>query len=114
MIAFYNQSYNQVDAISILGTGLFGVISSILIGISMISDVNMSSLMTIVNIFTLAIIMLKTRESIAAKRTKILNDKVVISYRAIILRILFVILAISAITMFIACLLLYISSNLVR
>jgi hypothetical protein len=60
MIAFYNQSCNQVDAIAILGTGLFSAITSTIIRFSMISDVNMSSLMTIVNIFTLAIIMLMT------------------------------------------------------
>ena len=84
-----------------LGTGLFGAISSILVGISMISDANIFSLITMVNIFTLAVIMIMTWESIAAKRAKVLNDKVAIAYRGIKLRVLFILLAVSTLIMFI-------------
>jgi transcriptional regulator with XRE-family HTH domain len=100
-IAFYNQAYNSEDAIGMLGTGLFGAISSILVGISMISDANMFSLITMVNIFTLAVIMIMTWESIAAKRANILKDQVAIAYRGIKLRILCVILIICTLIMFI-------------
>ena len=100
-IAFYNQAYNSEDAIGMLGTGLFGAISSILVGISMISDANIFSLITMVNIFTLAVIMIMTWESIAAKRAKVLNDKVAIAYRGIKLRVLFILLAVSTLIMFI-------------
>jgi hypothetical protein len=84
-----------------LGTGLFGAISSILVGISMISDANMFSLITMVNIFTLAVIMIMTWESIAAKRAGILKDQVAMAYRGIKLRILCIILIICTLIMFI-------------
>jgi hypothetical protein len=100
-IAFYDQSYNGEDAIGMLGTGLFGVISSVLIGISMISDANLFSLITMINIFTLCVIMLMAYEAIASKRSKIAKDLVGNAYNLIKLRILFVILLICTLTMFV-------------
>jgi hypothetical protein len=100
-IAFYDQSYNGEDAIGMLGTGLFGVISSVLIGISMISDANLFSLITMINIFTLCVIMLMAYEAIASKRSKIAKDLVGNAYNLIKLRVLFVILLICTLTMFV-------------
>jgi hypothetical protein len=99
-IAFYDQSYNGEDAIGMLGTGLFGVISSVLIGISMISDANLFSLITMINIFTLCVIMLMAYEAIASKRSKIAKDLVGNAYNIVKLRILFVVLLICTLTMF--------------
>lgn len=100
-IAFYDQSYNGEDSIGMLGTGLFGVISSVLVGISMISDANLFSLITMINIFTLCVIMLMAYEAIAAKRAKISKDLSAIAYSTIKLRVLFVLLLICTITIFI-------------
>lgn len=71
IIAFFNQSYNKQDSIGMIGTGLFAAISSILVGVSMISDANIFSLITMINIFTLAIILIMAYESIAAKRASV-------------------------------------------
>jgi len=100
-IAFYDQSYNGEDAIGMLGTGLFGVISSVLIGISMISDANLFSLITMINIFTLCVIMLMAYEAIASKRSKIAKDLVGNAYNIVKLRILFVVLLVCTLTMFV-------------
>lgn len=100
-IAFYDQSYNGEDSIGMLGTGLFGVISSVLVGISMISDSNLFSLITMINIFTLFVIMLMAYEAILSKRAKIKKDLTAMAYNVIKLRILFYILIICTLTMFI-------------
>lgn len=84
-----------------LGTGLFGVISSMLVGLSMVSDAGIFSLITMINIFTLAVIMIITYQAIAAKRAQVRKDKVLIAYNGIKLRILFVVLTLATIAMFI-------------
>lgn len=101
IIAFYNQAYNKEDSLGMLGTGLFGVISSILVGLNLISDAGIFSLVTMINIFTLAVIMIMTYESIAAKRANVLNNKIMISYNSIKLKILFVTLVVSTLIMFV-------------
>lgn len=100
IIAFYSQSYTGEDSVGMLGTGLFGVISSMLVGLSMLSDAGIFSLITMINIFTLAVIMVMTWQSIAAKRAQVRNDKVQIAYNGIKLRILFYILTIATLIMF--------------
>lgn len=100
-IAFYNQSYNGEDSIGMLGTGLFGAISSILVGISMVSDAGLFSLITMINIFTLGVIMIMTYQSIAARRAAVKNDQTAIAYNGIKLRITFFILLICIFIMFI-------------
>lgn len=102
IIAFYSQSYTGEDSIGMLGTGLFGVISSMLVGLSMVSDAGIFSLITMINIFTLAVIMIMTYQSIAAKRAQVRKDKVLIAYNGIKLRVLFVILTLCTVAMFIA------------
>lgn len=101
IIAFYSQSHTGEDSISMLGTGLFGAISSILIGLSMLSDADIFSLITMINIFTLVVILIMTYQAIAAKRANAKNDKVSIAYNGIKLRILFYILSLCTIVMFV-------------
>lgn len=100
IIAFYSQSYTGEDSIGMLGTGLFGAISSMLVGISMVSDAGIFSIITMINIFTLAVIMIMTYQSIAAKRAAVRKDKILIAYNGIKLRILFYVLTLCTITMF--------------
>ncbi len=100
IIAFYSQSHTGEDTIGMLGTGLFGVISSMLVGLSMVSDAGIVSIITLINIFTLAVIMIMTYESIAAKMYLVRKDQEMIAYNAIKLRILFYVLTICTIVMF--------------
>lgn len=100
-IAFYNQSYNGEDSIGMLGTGLFGAISSVLVGISMVSDAGLFSLITMLNIFTLAVIMIMAYHSISARRAIVKQDKIAIAYNGVKLRITFFILMLCTIVMFI-------------
>lgn len=100
IIAFYSQSHTGEDTIGMLGTGLFGVISSMLVGLSMVSDAGIVSIITLINIFTLAVIMIMTYESIAAKMYLVRKDQAMIAYNAIKLRILFYVLTICTIVMF--------------
>ena len=102
IIAFFNQSYNKQDSIGMIGTGLFAAISSILVGVSMISDANIFSLITMINIFTLAIILIMAYESIAAKRASVKENKAAVAYRFIKLRVIFYVLVISSLMMFVA------------
>ncbi len=101
VIAFYDQSYNGEDSIGMLGTGLFGVISSIIVGLSLMSDAGVFSLITMINVFTLAVIMVMTYQAIAAKRAKIKKDTIAIAYNAVKLRILFYVLLLTIATMFV-------------
>lgn len=100
IIAFYSQSHTGEDSIGMLGTGLFGVISSMLVGLSMVSDAGIISIITLINIFTLAVIMIMTYESIAAKMYMVRKDRTMIAYNGIKLRILFYVLTICTIVMF--------------
>ena len=102
IIAFFNQSYNKQDSIGMIGTGLFAAISSILVGVSMISDANIFSLITMINIFTLALILIMAYESIAAKRASVKENKAAMAYRSIKLRVIFYVLIISSLMMFVA------------
>ena len=101
IIAFYSQSYTGEDSVGMLGTGLFGVISSMIVGLSMVSDAGIFSLITMINIFTLAVIMIMTYQAIAAKRAQVRNDKVLIAYNGIKLRVLFVLLTVCTVAMFV-------------
>ena len=102
IIAFFNQSYNNQNSIDMIGTGLFAAISSVLVGVSMISDANIFSLITMVNIFTLATILIMAYESIASKRAEVKNNKIEKAYRFVKLRLIFYVLTICSILMFVA------------
>ncbi len=100
IIAFYSQSYADEDSIGMLGTGLFGVISSMLVGLSMVSDAGIFSLTTMINIFTLAVIMIMTYQAIASKRAKMKKNDTLLAYNAIKLRVLFYLLTSATVVMF--------------
>ncbi len=100
-IAFYNQTFNKKNSMDMLGTGLFGAISSMIIGLSLISDAGMFSLITMNNIFTLVTILMMTYLSIAYQRFEILNNQELMIYHEIKLRIMFYVFMISIVIMFI-------------
>lgn len=101
IIAFYSQAYFSENALDMLGTGLFAAISSILVGLSMVSDAGFFSLITMVNIFTLAVILVMTYFSIMARQAQVRQDKVAIAFNGIRLRIMFIVLSICTLAMFI-------------
>lgn len=100
IIAFYNQSYNGHDSIGMLGTGLFGVISSMLVGLSMMSDAGIFSMITMINIFTLAVIMIMAYHSVVQMRANSKNDLEAIAYNNVKMRVLFIIISIVTLLMF--------------
>jgi hypothetical protein len=100
-IAFYNQAFNHKNSLDMLGTGMFGVISSMVIGLSLLSDSGIFSLITMLNIFTFAIILYMTYLSIAFSRSKIINDKNTILYHSLKLKFMFYVLITSIVIMFI-------------
>ena len=88
-LAFFNQSFNKDDSISMIGTGFFSAISAILLGLSLTSSGNVFSLLTMVNIFTLGMVLVMGYESIAAKRAVKTSNAALVAYRTVKLRILF-------------------------
>lgn len=92
LIGFYDQSHQDEDSIGMLGTGLFGAISSILVGLSMISDAGMFSLITMINIFTLAVILIMTFSSIVSKKIRRTGNKIEIAYSRVSLKTIFIFL----------------------
>jgi hypothetical protein len=101
IIAFYDQAYNSSDSIGMLGTGLFGIISSVLVGISMVSNSDIFSLITMINIFTLFVIILMTYEAVVSKRAYVKKDRAAIAYNTVKLRIMFYIIVFCTLAMFI-------------
>ena len=88
-LAFFNQSFNKDDSISMIGTGFFSAISAILLGLSLTSSGNVFSLLTMVNIFTLGMVLVMGYESIAARRAVKTSNASLTAYRTVKLRILF-------------------------
>ena len=88
-LAFFNQSFNKDDSISMIGTGFFSAISAILLGLSLTSSGNVFSLLTMVNIFTLGMVLVMGYESTAAKRAVKTSNAALVAYRTVKLRILF-------------------------
>lgn len=89
ILAFFNQSYNKEDSISMIGTGFFSAISAILLGFSLSSSSNIFSLLSLINIFTLVMVLIMGYESISAKRIKSLENASDIAYKFVRMRILF-------------------------
>lgn len=73
-ISFYNAAFNHEDVLGNLGAGLFSAVSSVLIGLSLISDSQSLSLVNMVNIFALAIILVMTFILMNEKRVHFKND----------------------------------------
>lgn len=101
IIAFYSQSYQGENQLGMMGTGLFAAISSILVGLSMVSDAGIFSLITMINIFTLAVILIMTYQCITARSANVKQDRVMIAYNGIKLRVLFILLTVCTGIMFI-------------
>lgn len=99
-LAFYNQTYNKDDSISMIGTGFFSAISAILLGFSMVSNANFFSMLSIVNIFTLGMVLVMGYESISVRRAQKLGDVSTLAYRNVRMRVLFYFLALSSIVMY--------------
>ena len=102
ILAFFNQSFNKEDSISMIGTGFFSAISAILLGLSLVSNANIFSLLTVVNIFTLCMVLIMGYESITAKRVNKMGDAISVAYKTVKVRILFYFLVICSIIMYIA------------
>jgi hypothetical protein len=68
IIGFYNQTYAGEDSLGMLGTGMFSAISATIVGFQMLSDASMFSLMTMINIFTLAVILIMTYQAVQVRR----------------------------------------------
>ena len=100
ILAFFNQSFNNDDSISMIGTGFFSAISAILLGFSLVSNANIFSLLSVVNIFTLGMVLVMGYESISAKRANKIGDATLIAYRKVKMRILFYFLLGCAVTMY--------------
>lgn len=101
IIGFYNQTYASEDSLGMLGTGMFSAISATIVGFQMLSDASMFSLLTMLNVFTLAVILIMTYQAVQAKRAQAQKDKAKIAYNGVKLRIMFYILTICTAVMFI-------------
>ena len=100
-IAFYSQSHQGENQLGMMGTGLFAGISSILVGLSMVSDAGIISLITMINIFTLAVILIMTANCIEARTYQVKEDLVGQAFNGIKMRIMFYILLVCTMIMFI-------------
>lgn len=100
-IAFYNQSHNSEDSLGMIGTGMFSAISATIVGLQMVSDASMFSLMTMINIFTLVVILIMTWQAVMAKRAAARKDKTLIAYNGVKLRVMFYALVIMTVVVFI-------------
>ncbi len=89
ILAFFNQSFNKDDSIGMIGTGFFSAISAILLGFSVVSSADTFSLLSVVNIFTLGMVLTMGYESIAARRANKIQDASLIAYRTVKIRVLF-------------------------
>lgn len=101
ILAFFNQSFNREDSISMIGTGFFSAISAILLGFSLVSNANIFSLLSVINIFTLCMVLLMGYESISQHRAKTLEDASLMAYRTARVRVLFYFLVACAVIMYI-------------
>lgn len=101
ILAFYNQSFNREDSISMIGTGFFSAISAILLGFSLVSNANIFSLLSVINIFTLCMVLIMGYESISQHRAKTLGDASMLAYRNARVRVLFYFLVGCSVVMYI-------------
>ena len=100
ILAFYNQSFNKDDSMSMIGTGFFSAISAILLGLSSVGVANTFSLLTFVNIFTLAMVLVMGFEITKYRRYVKLADAGMIAYSTAKMRILFYFLVICSILIY--------------
>lgn len=91
-ISFYNAAFNKEDALGTLGAGLFSAVSSVLIGLSLISDSQGFALVNMVNIFALLIILLMTFIIMKDKRAHVKDDVMEIASQDVYMKIVFYVL----------------------
>lgn len=72
-IAYFSLTYDKEDVTSTLGAGIFSAVSSILIGVSLLSDAAAFSLVNMINIFALVTILVMFFIAMSAK--KVYQDK---------------------------------------
>lgn len=100
VLAFYNQSFNKEDSLGMIGTGFFSAISAILLGFSLVSNANLFSLLSIINIFTLGMVLVMGYESISAQNNKNISDNEIVAYKTIKMRIIYYFLVVCSIIMY--------------
>ena len=59
-ISLYNCAYNQNDAMGAINTGIFGIVSSMIVGMNLLSDARGAGLIEHINFFSLAMILIIT------------------------------------------------------
>lgn len=101
ILAFFNLSYNKEDSISMIGTGFFSAISAILLGFSIVSQSNIFSLLSIINIYTLIMVLVMGYESIQSRSLINSKDPQILAFRTIKIRILFYLLVVMSIVMYV-------------
>lgn len=101
ILAFYNQSFNKEDSLGMIGTGFFSAISAILLGFSLVSNANLFSLLSIINIFTLAMVLVMGYESISAQNNKHISDNELVAYKIVKMRLIYYFLLICSFIMYI-------------
>lgn len=69
-IGLYNCAYNRVDAMGAINTGIFGVVSSMIVGMNLLSDARGSGLIEYINLFSLAMILITTIYVIHINRSR--------------------------------------------
>ena len=81
-ISLYNCAYNQIDAMGAINTGIFGVVSSMIVGMNLLSDARGSGLIEYINFFSLAMILIITVYIIRINRfrAKKVREEFVTSY----------------------------------
>jgi hypothetical protein len=91
-ISFYNAAFNHEDVLANLGAGLFSAVSSVLIGLSLISDSQGFALVNMVNIFALVIILLMTFILMNEKRAHNSDDKEIMAAHDLYMKTVFFVL----------------------
>ncbi len=76
-IGLYNCAYNRVDAMGAMNTGIFGAVSSLIVGMNLLSDARGSGLIEYVNFFALAMILVTTVYVIHINRSRARGDDAV-------------------------------------
>ncbi len=69
-IGLFNNAYNRIDAMGSMSTGIFGAVSSMIVGMNLLSDARGSGLIEYINLFALAIILISTMFIIHINRAR--------------------------------------------
>ena len=88
-IALYDGAYNREFKLQTLGTSMFGIISAIIIGVSLMSEIVAFSLVNLVNIFGLAVVLISTIVFMHAKKVVKTGDALAIAANTIYVKMMF-------------------------